>query len=32
MLIHPLQNFEKQKFYQNEHKFNGVYSGNIYLK
>ena len=26
MLPHPLANFEIQKYYQNEHKFNGVYS------
>ena len=25
---HPLTNFETQKYYQNEPKFNGVYSGN----
>ena len=23
---HPLTNFEIQKYYQNEHKFNGVFS------
>ena len=23
---HPLANFEIQKYYQNEHRFNGVYS------
>ena len=23
---HPLKNFEIQKYYQNKHKFNGVYS------
>ena len=28
MLPHPLTNFEIQKYYQNEPKFNGVYSGN----
>ena len=28
MLAHPLTNFEIQKHYQNEPKFNGVYSGN----
>ena len=27
MLPHPLANSEIQKYYQNEHKFNGVYSG-----
>ena len=26
MLPHPLTNFEKQKYYQNEPRFNGVYS------
>ena len=26
MLLHPLTNFEIQKHYQNENKFNGVYS------
>ena len=26
MLPHPLTNFEIQKYYQNEPKFNGVYS------
>ena len=25
---HPLNNFEIQKYYQNEPKFNGVYSRN----
>ena len=25
---HPLTNFEIQKYYQNEHKFKGVYSRN----
>ena len=25
---HPLRNFETQKYYQNEPKFNGVYSRN----
>ena len=28
MAPHPLTNFEIQKYYQNESKFNGVYSGN----
>ena len=28
MLSHPLTNFEIQKYYQNELKFNGVYSRN----
>ena len=32
MLIHPLQNFEIQKYYQNKPKLNGVYSSNTYLK
>ena len=27
-LTHPLRNFEIQKYYQNEPKFNGVYSIN----
>ena len=26
MLPHPLTNFEIQKYYQNEPRFNGVYS------
>ena len=26
MLSHPLTNFEMQKYYQNEPRFNGVYS------
>ena len=26
MLLHPLTNFEIQKHYQNESRFNGVYS------
>ena len=26
MLPHPLTNFETQKYYQNEPRFNGVYS------
>ena len=25
---HPLTNFERQKYYQSEPKFNGVYSRN----
>ena len=29
MLPHPLTNFEIQKYYQNELRFNGVYSRNI---
>ena len=28
MLSHPLTNFERQKYYENEPKFNGVYSRN----
>ena len=28
MLLHPLTNFEIQKYYQKEPKFNGVYSRN----
>ena len=28
MLPHPLKNFEIQKYYQNEPRFNGVYSRN----
>ena len=28
MQLHPLTNFEIQKYYQNEPKFNGVYSRN----
>ena len=28
MLHHPLTNFEIQMYYQNEAKFNGVYSRN----
>ena len=26
---HPLTNFEIQKYYQNEPRFNGLYSGDI---
>ena len=29
---HPLTNFERQKYYQNEPKFNGVYSRNNWPK
>ena len=29
---HPLTNFEIQKYYQNEPKFNGVYSRNTFPK
>ena len=32
MLFHPSTNFEIQKFYQNEPKFNGVYSRNNLCK
>ena len=32
MLSHPLVNFETQKYYQNEPKFNGVYSRNNWSK
>ena len=32
MPSHPLTNFEIQKYYQNEPKFNGIYSEVIYLK
>ena len=28
MLPHPLTNFELEKYYQNEPRFNGVYSRN----
>ena len=28
MLPHPLTNFEIQSYYQNEYRFNGVYSRN----
>ena len=28
MLLHPLKNFEIQKYYQNQPKFNGAYSRN----
>ena len=28
MTPHPLTNFEMQKYYQDEPKFNGVYSSN----
>ena len=29
---HPLTYFEIQKYYENEHKFNGFYSGNTLYK
>ena len=29
---HPLTNFEIQKYYQNEARFNGVYSGDNFTK
>ena len=32
MLPYPLRNFEIQKYYQNESRFNGVYSRNNLLK
>ena len=32
MLHHPLTNFKIQKYYQNESKFNAVYSRNILRK
>ena len=32
MLFHLLTNFETQKYYQNEPKFNGVYSRNNLVK
>ena len=32
MLLRPLTSFEIQKYYQNEPKFNGFYSRNIFLK
>ena len=32
MSLHPLTNVEIQKYYQNEHDFNGVYSRNNLLK
>ena len=32
MLPHPLTNFEIQKFYKNEPRFNGVFSRNILPK
>ena len=32
MLLHPLTNFEIQRYYQNEPKFNGTYSRNNLLK
>ena len=32
MLPHPLTNFEIQKYYENEPKFNGVYSRNSLSK
>ena len=32
MSLHPLTNVEIQKYNQNEHKFNGVYSRNNLLK
>ena len=32
MLPHPLTNFEIQKYFQKEPKFNGVYLRNNFLK
>ena len=32
MSLHPLNNFEIQKYYQNEPKLNGVYSRNSFPK
>ena len=32
MLLHPLTNFEIQKYYQNEPRFNGVYSRDNHQK
>ena len=32
MLSHPLTNFEIQNYYQNEPRFNGVYSRNNFPK
>ena len=32
MLPHPLTNFEKQKYYENEPRFNGVFSRNNSFK
>ena len=32
MPAHPIPNFEIQKHYQNETKFNGVYSRNVLPK
>ena len=32
MVPHPLTNFEIQKYYQNEPKFNGAYATNNYQK
>ena len=32
MPLYPLTNFAKQKYYQNEPKFNSVYTGNYLLK
>ena len=29
---HPLSNFEMQKYYQNEPRFNGVYTSNNLLE
>ena len=32
MLLHPLTNFEIQKYFQNEPRFNGVFSRNNFSK
>ena len=32
ILLHPLTNFETQKYYKNEPRFNGVFSRNNFLK
>ena len=32
MLPHPLTNFEKQKYYQNKLRFNGVFARNNLTK
>ena len=32
MSLHPLTNFEIQKYYQNESRFNGLYSRNNFSK
>ena len=32
MLLHPLSNFEVQRYYQNKPRFNGVYQEIIQIK